>query len=264
MNQPQRVAIVTGGAGGVGAATALMLAQRGYHVAITYQRNRQNADAVVQACQAHGVQALAMAVNVAEDADCQALAHAAHERWGRIDALANCAGTTTFVPLTDMDAVSAQDFQDIYAVNAIGPFQMSRAAAKHMVDGAAIVNVSSLAQLDPFPGFFAYASSKSALHLLTVVADAEGEPQGVRAFTVAPGVVDTPLHRTLMPESMPPVDGLTSVLYPDDIARVIVEIAEGRHDRRAGRVLAMPAPAAVASLRQWVLDHPGGGVEIVC
>ncbi len=145
MNQPQRVAIVTGGAGGVGAATALMLAQRGYHLAITYQRNRQNADAVVQACQAHGVQALAMAVNVAQDADCQALAQAAHERWGRIDALANCAGTTTFVPLTDMDAVSAQDFQDIYAVNAIGPFQMSRAAAKHMVDGAAIVNVSSLA-----------------------------------------------------------------------------------------------------------------------
>ena len=77
MNQPQRVAIVTGGGGGVGAATALMLAQRGYHVAITYNRNPAHADAVVQACQAHGVEALAMAVNVAQDADCEALAQAA-------------------------------------------------------------------------------------------------------------------------------------------------------------------------------------------
>jgi NAD(P)-dependent dehydrogenase (short-subunit alcohol dehydrogenase family) len=128
---------------------------------------------------------------------------------------------------------------------------------------ARIVNVSSLAQLDPFPGFFAYASSKSALHLLTVVANAEGEPHGIRAFTVAPGVVDTPLHRALMPESIPPVDGLSSALSASDVARVIVEIAAGERDAKAGWVLAMPAPAAVSALRRWVIEHPGGGVEIV-
>jgi 6-pyruvoyltetrahydropterin/6-carboxytetrahydropterin synthase len=129
--------------------------------------------------------------------------------------------------------------------------------------GSRIVNVSSLAQLDPLPGFFAYASSKSALHLLTVVANAEGEPHDIRAFTVAPGVVDTPLHRTLVPGGLPPVDGQSSVLQADDVARVILEIAEGKHDRRAGWVLAIPAPAAVSSLTQWVADHPGGGAEIV-
>jgi NAD(P)-dependent dehydrogenase (short-subunit alcohol dehydrogenase family) len=128
---------------------------------------------------------------------------------------------------------------------------------------ARIVNVSSLAQLDPFPGFFAYASSKSALHLLTVVANAEGEPHGIRAFTVAPGVVDTPLHRALMPESIAPVDGLPSALSASDVARVIVEIAAGERDAKAGWVLAMPAPAAVGTLRRWVIEHPGGGVEIV-
>ena len=197
MNQPQRVAIVTGGAGGVGAATALMLAQRGYHVAITYQRNRQNADAVVQACQAHGVQALAMAVNVAEDADCQALAHAAHERWGRIDALANCAGTTTFVPLTDMDAVSAQDFQDIYAVNAIGPFQMSRAAAKHMVDGAAIVNVSSLAGETGRGSSYPYVLSKAALNTLTISLARTLAPK-IRVNAVSPGLIDGPMVQNLL------------------------------------------------------------------
>jgi NAD(P)-dependent dehydrogenase (short-subunit alcohol dehydrogenase family) len=128
---------------------------------------------------------------------------------------------------------------------------------------ARIVNVSSLAQLDPFPGFFAYASSKSALHLLTVVANAEGEPHGVRAFTVAPGVVDTPLHRSLMPEGIAPVEGLSSTLQPTDVASLIAAIAEGAHDARAGWVLAMPAPAAVSSLRRWIIEHPGGGVEIV-
>ncbi|MFM8956611.1 MAG: hypothetical protein ACKOJH_04055 [Actinomycetota bacterium] len=76
-------------------------------------------------------------------------------------------------------------------------------------------------------------------------------------------MVDTPLHRSLIPESIPPIDGLVSALQPADVARVVLEIAAGRHDDRAGWVLAMPAPAAVASLRRWVIEHPGGGVEIV-
>ena len=107
------------------------------------------------------------------------------------------------------------------------------------------------------------SSSKSALHLLTVVANAEGEPHGVRAFTVAPGVVDTPLHRALLPDSIEPVDGLSSTLSANDVARAIVEIADGGRDARAGWVLAMPSPAAVSSLRRWVIEHPGGGVEII-
>ncbi|MFZ9911784.1 MAG: SDR family NAD(P)-dependent oxidoreductase, partial [Ilumatobacteraceae bacterium] len=108
-----------------------------------------------------------------------------------------------------------------------------------------------------------YASSKSALHLLTVVANAEGEPHGVRAFTVAPGVVDTPLHRSLMPEGIASVDGLSSTLQPADVAALVMKIADGALDARAGWVLAMPAPAAVASLRRWIIEDPGGGVEIV-
>jgi hypothetical protein len=66
-----------------------------------------------------------------------------------------------------------------------------------------------------------------------------------------------------MPDSIPPVDGLSSALQSGDVAKVILEIAEGKRDDRAGWVLAMPAPAAVASLRRWVIEHPGGGVEIL-
>ena len=229
MNQPQRVAIVTGGAGGVGAATALMLAQRGYHVAITYQRNRQNADAVVQACLAHGVEALAMAINVAQDADCQALAQAAHERWGRIDALANCAGTTTFVPLTDLDAVSAQDFQDIYAVNAIGPFQMARAAAKHMVDGAAIVNVSSLAGETGRGSSYPYVLSKAALNTLTISLAPK-----IRVNGVMPGMIEGRWMRDGLGEAsyervkkdFSDLSALGKISQPEDIARAVVWLLE--------------------------------------
>jgi hypothetical protein len=66
-----------------------------------------------------------------------------------------------------------------------------------------------------------------------------------------------------MPESIAPVDGLPSALSASDVARVIVEIAAGERDAKAGWVLAMPAPAAVGTLRRWVIEHPGGGVEIV-
>ena len=233
MNQPQRVAIVTGGGGGVGAATALMLAQRGYHVAITYNRNPAHADAVVQACQAHGVEALAMAVNVAQDADCEALAQAAHERWGRIDALANCAGTTTFVPLTDMDAVQAQDFQDIIAVNAIGPFQMARAAAKRMVDGAAIVNVSSLAGETGRGSSYPYVLSKAALNTLTISLARTLAPK-IRVNGVMPGMIEGRWMRDGLGEAsyqrvkqdFSDLSALGKISQPEDIARAVVWLLE--------------------------------------
>jgi NAD(P)-dependent dehydrogenase (short-subunit alcohol dehydrogenase family) len=181
---------------------------------------------------------------------------------GRVDLLVNNAGTAKAMPIAD---TTPAEFRAMHELNVVAP-----AAAIHALwptmcrhGDARIINVSSLAQLDPFPGFFAYASSKSALHLLTVVANAEGEPYGIRAFTVAPGVVDTPLHRSLMPDSIAPVDGLSSTLGANDVARVICDIAEGKRDDRAGWVLAMPAPAAVASLRRWVIEHPGGGVDVV-
>ena len=126
-----------------------------------------------------------------------------------------------------------------------------------------IINVSSLAQLDPFPGFFAYAASKAGLHLLTVVAAAEGAGSGIRAVTIAPGVVDTPLHRSMMPNSIEPVEGKPSVFQPVDVARVVCEVIDGVHDAFNGWVLAMPAPAAIDAISAWVESHPGGGVKIV-
>jgi NAD(P)-dependent dehydrogenase (short-subunit alcohol dehydrogenase family) len=182
-------------------------------------------------------------------------------RFGRVDVLVNNAGTAEARTIGDTDTTF---FRQTIDTNLTAPAATIHALWPALcASGGCIINVSSLAQLDPFPGFFAYAASKAGLHLLTVVAATEGKDAGVRAFTLAPGVVDTPLHRRMMPESIPPINGLVSVLQPADVARATCEIIDGVHDADNGWVLAMPAPAAVADVAHWVATHPGGGVRIL-
>src|SRR5687767_9193533 len=114
----RKAAIVTGSATGVGAATALLLAQRGYDVMINYSRSEQEAQVSEAACRAAGADTLRMRGDVANDADCRALAHAALQRWQRIDALVNNAGVTTFSGAANWDAIDADTFQRIVGVNA--------------------------------------------------------------------------------------------------------------------------------------------------
>jgi NAD(P)-dependent dehydrogenase (short-subunit alcohol dehydrogenase family) len=252
------IVIVTGASSGIGAAVAKVFVKAG-HTVIGISRDAQKLESLARAL---GGKFEARPCDVTDTTVFAAVLRQAADDHGRIDVLVNNAGTAKAIPIAD---TTPDEFRDMHELNVVAP-----AAAIHALwpslrshGDARIINVSSLAQLDPFPGFFAYASSKAALHLLTVVTNAEGEPHGIRAFTLAPGVVDTPLHRSLMPDSIPPVDGLASALQSSDVAKVILEIAEGKRDDRAGWVLAMPAPAAVASLRRWVIEHPGGGVEIL-
>jgi len=252
------IAIVTGASTGIGAAVAKSLVKAG-HTVVGIARDH---DKLAGLARALGTGFVARACDVTDTEAFTAVLRQAADDHGRVDLLVNNAGTAKVLPIED---TTPTEFRAMHELNVVAPAMAIHALwpTLRRQGDARIVNVSSLAQLDPFPGFFAYASSKSALHLLTVVANAEGEPHGIRAFTVAPGVVDTPLHRALMPDSIAPVDGQSSAMTPNDVARVIVAIATGEHDARAGWVLAMPAPAAVSSLRRWVIEHPGGGVEII-
>ncbi len=119
------VAIVTGSSSGVGAACAVQLAERGCHVVINYAHNEKGAGETEARCQALGVETAVVRADVSDDADCRRLAGVADEKWGRIDALVNNAGTTTFCAHEDLEGLSAEDFQDIYAVNTIGPYRWS-------------------------------------------------------------------------------------------------------------------------------------------
>ena len=148
MNLEGAVAIVTGAATGVGAASARALAARKCHVLVNYflPDHQGEVESVVAACEQSGAQALACQGDVASDEDCVRMAQTAVERWGRIDALVNSAGTTKFVDHADLDGLNADDFQRIFAVNVLGPFQMCRAVVPHMraVGEGVIVNISSV------------------------------------------------------------------------------------------------------------------------
>lgn len=184
-----KVAIITGGSSGVGAATAELLARRGYSILVNYRSGADMAHAVVRECQALGADALAAQGNVAVEADCRSLVQQAITRWGRLDALVNSAAATKFVPMSDLDGVQAEDFQAIFGVNAIGPFQMCRAAAKHMGAGGAIVNVSSIAGQTGSGSSFPYVLSKAALNALTIGLARTLAP-GIRVNAVLPGMIE--------------------------------------------------------------------------
>src|SRR5688572_21337478 len=141
----KRVAIVTGSSSGIGAATARELARRGWNVVINYSKSADAAKKVAAEC--GGDNAITVKADVSNDDECRRLAQSALDKWGRIDALVNNAGSTKFVPHAKLDELSGEDFLHIYATNVVSSFQMSRAcgpALKKSGKGA-IVNISSIA-----------------------------------------------------------------------------------------------------------------------
>ena len=252
------IAVVTGASSGIGAAVCEALVARGDTV-IGIARS----DIALRGMRTSlGERFEPVVLNVTDHSLLVASLQNAASKHGRIDVLVNNAGTAEIATITD---TTPERFAQTLDLNLAAPAAAIHALWPTFVQQGAgcIINVSSLAQLDPFPGFFAYAASKAGLHLLTVVAAAEGADAHVRAFTIAPGVVDTPLHRRLLPDSLPPVDGKASALLPHDVARVILDAIDGRHDSVTGWVLAVPAPAAVHDVQRWITTHPGGGVKIV-
>lgn len=187
-----KTAIVTGSATGIGAATALGLARRGANVVVNYARSAEAAEKVAREAKEAGAQVRVVQADVAKDEDCRKLAQAALDAWGRIDILVNNAGTTKFVDHKNLDGLSAQDFQEIYAVNVIGPFQMTRAcvpALRKSGEGA-IVNVSSIAGVAGIGSSIAYTASKGALNTMTLSLARALAPE-IRVNAVCPGYVAT-------------------------------------------------------------------------
>ncbi len=169
-----KVALVTGGSSGIGAATVRMLSGRGWQVAVVARK---------------GVE---FPADVAKDADCRRVARAVLDKWGRIDALVNNAGTTKFVKHADLEGLSAEDYARIFGINLVGPFQMVRACAQALkASGGAVVNVSSVAALRGTGSSIAYAASKAALNTMTQSLARALAPE-VRVNAVLPGFVRTP------------------------------------------------------------------------
>lgn len=187
----RKIAIITGAGTGVGAATALALAAKGYDLLINYSKSEAEAKASASACQAAGADTLVMRGDVADDADCRAMAEAAASRWGRLDTLVNNAGVTTFAGPANWDAIDAEAFQRVLGVNALGAFQMIRACAAHLkAAGGCIVNVSSIAGALGIGSSVAYVASKGAMNAMTLYFARAMAPE-VRVNAVCPGLITT-------------------------------------------------------------------------
>jgi 3-oxoacyl-[acyl-carrier protein] reductase len=227
----KKVAIITGSASGIGAATAIDLSKRGWEVLINYSKSKDKAEEVQKKCSG----SILVQADTGEDADCRKLAKAALDKWGRIDALVNNAGTTKFVKHHDLDGLSADDFLRIYRINVVGPFQMVRACAAELKKAkGAVVNVSSVASLLGTGSSVAYAASKSALNAMTYSLARSLGPE-VRVNAVCPGYVDTPWQHNALgmagankaAEHYSGMVPLKDFARPEDVAETIVWLIEG-------------------------------------
>jgi 3-oxoacyl-[acyl-carrier protein] reductase len=194
MKLDSAVCVVTGSAVGVGAAAAVQLARKGAKVVVNYSKSEPDARATLAQCEKAGAEAILVQGDVAIDADCRKIAQAALDKWGRINALINNAAITKFVDQRELDGLTAEDFQRLYAVNVIGPYQMTRACnASLQKQGGAVVMISSMSAITGAGSSTAYVATKGALNTMTL-ALARALAPGVRVNAICPGLIATRWH----------------------------------------------------------------------
>ncbi len=182
--------IITGGGTGVGAAAARQLAAMGANLIVNYSRSSDAAEAVAAECRDLGVDAVAVQGDVAQQADCDKLAQAAMDKFGKIDGLLSNAGITNFRGGGDFNELTAEDFLEIYRVNVVGCFQVTRAVAPPMrAQGqGSVVMTSSIAGVMGIGSSIAYAASKGALNTMVLSLARQLAP-AIRVNAIAPGFI---------------------------------------------------------------------------
>lgn len=232
--------VITGGGTGIGRASALAFARRGANVVVNYSRSQAEAEGTAGEITALGRRALAIRADVSDDAAVRRMMERTVVELGSIDVLINNAGMTHNVPYDQLDELTEEKWNDIFAVNVKGTFFCSRAAIAQMrqQSGGQIINVSSIAATTARGSSIAYAASKAAISNMTK-ALALSEAPRIRVNAVAPGVVRTrwvadweqytEAHREATP--------LGRLAEPADVAGAIVSLAEAEFI--TGEVLAV-------------------------
>jgi len=236
-----KVAIVTGGGTGMGKAISAGLAAAGASVVVNYSRSADEAAATVGEIERAGGAAMAVRADVADAGQVAALIAQAVDRYGRLDAVVNNAGTTAFVPFSDLDGLDEETWDRIMAVNVKAPWLMAKAAAAAMRanDGGAIVNISSVAGIKPGGSSLAYSVSKAAMIHLTKGLAVALAPD-VRVNSVAPGFVNTRWHDNSSDERKQQIaqaSPLRRNVGVEQIASVTLECL--RNDNMTGQVIAI-------------------------
>jgi 3-oxoacyl-[acyl-carrier protein] reductase len=254
MDVSGKVALITGGATGVGAATALQLAQRGCAVAINYSRSRTEADETLEAIQKLGVRGLAIQADVADDGAVRAMVDQVVGELGRLDVLVNSAGTTVFIPHSDLEKVQDEDWDRIFGVNVKGAFNCARAArpALEASGNGAIVNITSVAGIAAVGSSIPYCASKAALNNLTISLARVLAPK-IRVNAVAPGAIQGRwlqqgfggAYDRVM-ENVAQTVPLKRTCTPDDVAHAVLSFIVGS-DLVTGQVLVVDGGMLIRS-----------------
>lgn len=192
------IVLITGGSRGIGAATALLAAQKGYAVAVNYTRNSLAADEVVRQIRATGGTAITVQADVAVEAQVLAMFEKIDAKLGPLSSLVNNAGVVDVA--CRVDAMSMERLQRMFATNVLGSFVCAREAVKRMSTahggaGGTIVNVSSAAARGGGAGQYVdYAASKGAIETFTIGLAKEVATEGIRVNAVRPGIIETDIH----------------------------------------------------------------------
>jgi 3-oxoacyl-[acyl-carrier protein] reductase len=216
----RQVAVVTGSSSGVGLATAKRLAAHGFHLLLCGRRRDALIEAQAAVHAAGPGECLAIPLDLAESQAGRELVGVALARYGRIDVLVNNAG---FAPNVSLERFAEAEFEQALAVNCRAVYATTRAAWPALIrqHGGLVVNISSLAAVDPFQGFAVYGACKAWVNLFTKAIASEGRSHGIRTYSVMLGAVDTPMLRGFFPEF--PTE---QTLRPDEVAEAIVRLLE--------------------------------------
>lgn len=221
-----RVALVTGGSGGIGRQIAQRLAADGMAVAVHYSGNEARAHEVVDLIVSKGGAAVAVGGDVGDPAAVTAMFDTVTERFGGVDVVVNTAGIMILKPLTEF---SLEDFDVMTRINLRGTFVVSQLAARRLRSGGALINFSSSVVKLALPTYAAYAASKGAVEAMTPILAKELKGRDVTVNTVAPGPTATPLFLDGKTDEqiqhMAEMAPLQRLGEPDDIAEVTAFLA---------------------------------------
>ncbi len=233
-----RTAIVTGASSGIGRAACLLLAREGFNLALVARRRDQLDATAAEAKRLNGLtRCLVLPIDLRDEQAVGALVVKAEAEFGRVHALVNVAGSAPLLPIERV----TPEIGDCLDANLSYVVAMTAAAWPmfRRQGGGMIVNVSSMASIDPFEGFAIYAAAKAGLNMFTLATGREGQSIGVRAVAIAPGCVETPmLRQNFGTDVVPP----NQALAPESVAKVIVDCVVGRRAFKPGETILVPSP----------------------
>jgi 3-oxoacyl-[acyl-carrier protein] reductase len=226
MTTTQRVAVVTGGSGGMGRAIAVRLATDGLAVVVHYAGNKARAEETVAAIIAAGGSAIAYGGDVADEAQMTTLFDRAEAEFGGVDVVVHTAGIMPLAPIAEL---SPEVFDQVQRTNVRGTFLVDQQAARRLRPGGAIINISTSITRLQTPGYGAYAASKGAVEALTLILARELSGRDITVNAVAPGPTATPLFFEGKSQTL--VDRIAAqnpygrLGTPEDIAEVVAFLA---------------------------------------